>query len=429
MSIFDKAIGALIEIAFQKQFKNVKQQRVCDSYTFTELMLPASDGARLHTFVFRPNTNDEKVPCIIERTCYPMMFYGSKGIAKEFCKRGYGYILQASRGTGGSEGKWEPNVNERLDGLDLIEYLCSQEWVGNIGITGMSYSALAGWAMADEVPDQVKSMYLSVYGCDRFTSAYSKGMFRHDVLTGWAMKNAGFKVKVDYLKSCAYFPQIEVDEKLWGQRVDWYRDWISHSDNSDRYWTEGFWDMLKNIPARVKIPVYITEGWFDHHLASALNSYNALPPETKKHTILQIGPWNHMLQNAVDGYKKSAKQMKLNEVQEKLNWFEQTLKRDEQPTGEIRYYHVGADEWRNASQYPFSNNGEYKFVFISSNGKRKLGQSGHGVGKVEFLFHPNNPVPSVGAESMLTTSKQRGSKLQPEPDYRPDVLSFVSEPL
>ena len=30
---------------------------------------------------------------------------------------------------------------------------------------------------------------------------------------------------------------------------------------------------------------------------------------------------------------------------------------------------------------------------------------------------------------MLTTGKQRGSKLQPELDYRKDVLSFISDPL
>ena len=38
-------------------------------------------------------------------------------------------------------------------------------------------------------------------------------------------------------------------------------------------------------------------------------------------------------------------------------------------------------------------------------------------------------MPSHGAESVLTTIAEAGSLLQPEPDYRPDVVSFVSAPL
>ena len=45
------------------------------------------------------------------------------------------------------------------------------------------------------------------------------------------------------------------------------------------------------------------------------------------------------------------------------------------------------------------------------------------------MYDPENPVPSHGAESVLTTIAEAGSLLQPEPDYRPDVVSFVSAPL
>lgn len=45
------------------------------------------------------------------------------------------------------------------------------------------------------------------------------------------------------------------------------------------------------------------------------------------------------------------------------------------------------------------------------------------------MYDPETPVPSHGAESVLTTIAEAGSLLQPEPDYRPDVVSFVSAPL
>ena len=50
-------------------------------------------------------------------------------------------------------------------------------------------------------------------------------------------------------------------------------------------------------------------------------------------------------------------------------------------------------------------------------------------GERTFVYDPETPVPSHGAESVLTTIAEAGSLLQPEPDYRPDVVSFVSAPL
>lgn len=46
-----------------------------------------------------------------------------------------------------------------------------------------------------------------------------------------------------------------------------------------------------------------------------------------------------------------------------------------------------------------------------------------------YTFDPATPVESIGGEALLHTMPQIGSHLQPEPDYREDVLSFVSEPL
>lgn len=141
---------------------------------------------------------------------------------KNLAQRGFIYILQFCRGTGQSEGEWEPNVNERQDGLDTLNWLQNEPWVKNIGYWGNSYLALTGWCMADAVPSKVKGMYLSVYGTDRFTSAYSKGMFRHDVLTSWAMEmwdiawrlQKGSRIRVDI--SSSDFPQYSIHSNYAG---------------------------------------------------------------------------------------------------------------------------------------------------------------------------------------------------------------------
>ena len=117
-------------------------------------------------------------PVLIQRSCYPNQqpLYEINGV--ELTRRGYGYVVQTCRGTGKSEGHWEPNVNERPDGRDTLQWLNDQPWAENIGYFGASYLALTGWAIADIVPPKVKGMMLTVYGTDRFKSAYEKGLFR-----------------------------------------------------------------------------------------------------------------------------------------------------------------------------------------------------------------------------------------------------------
>ena len=48
------------------------------------------------------------------------------------------YATDACRGTGKSEGHWEPNVNERPDGRDTLQWLNDQPWAESIGYFGVS---------------------------------------------------------------------------------------------------------------------------------------------------------------------------------------------------------------------------------------------------------------------------------------------------
>ena len=48
------------------------------------------------------------------------------------------YATDACCGTGKSEGYWEPNVNERPDGRDTLQWLNDQPWAESIGYFGAS---------------------------------------------------------------------------------------------------------------------------------------------------------------------------------------------------------------------------------------------------------------------------------------------------
>lgn len=219
----------------QRQFDACPMQEKEYGIATQELYLPMSDGVKLYTLLYRPEGLPQ-IPVLVQRSCYPDQMDLYRVYGQELARRGYGYLVQICRGTGPSQGVWEPNVHERQDGYDTLQWLDAQPWVESIGYFGASYLALTGWAVADILPPKVKGMMLTVYGTDRFTSAYEKGLFRHDVLTGWAMPNAGRPIDADYLESCRYRPHAEVDTALWGGRLPWYQDWIHAANREDPYW-------------------------------------------------------------------------------------------------------------------------------------------------------------------------------------------------
>lgn len=399
----------------------------CETPIYEEKMVPMRDGVKLYAYCYLPE-GEGPFPVIQQRSCYAEMDFINKPTGEELAKRGYAYICQHCRGTGKSEGHWEPIVNEREDGLDTLDWITAQPWSGNIGIYGSSYLALVGWIVADAVPEQVKSMYLSNYGVDRYTSAYKDGLMRHDILTSWAMDNAGFPVTADYMESCRYRPHNEVDEKLWGRRLPWYQDWLSNPYRTCDFWQQGIWKKLSEIPRDIRIPLYISDSWYDHHLGSALFSYDRLPDEIKAHTTLEIGSWNHLMQLCLQD-KPTANAM-TNMTKTMVQWFEATLKREEKPEAAIHTYEIGADKWNTWECWPVKEEKTETLYFAPADkdGCRQLTETPVD-GTAGFVYDPEEPVPSHGAESMLHTMAEVGSMLQPEPDWRDDVLSFISEPL
>jgi putative CocE/NonD family hydrolase len=415
----------------KKQYEDSPYPIEYDEVESYEEMLPLRDGVRLRTIFYFPKTdNKQSFPTIVQRSCYPDMDKMIRINAEELAKRGFGFVYQYCRGVGGSEGVWRPNDNDRNDGQDFMNYLNSLEKVECMGYQGASYLAFTGWVMADILPEKVKSLYLTVYGTDRYTSAYKDGLFRHDILTAWAMSNAGRTITADYMESCRYMPHIEVDKALWGGELDWYRNWITNTSRTDPYWNEGFWHMLSQIPQKMNIPVYIGEGWYDHHLGSALKSYISLSDESKAHSVLEIGPWNHSGMPCIYGHKH--KNAEGNSILRTLDWFTRTLKNKELPDPKVRCYVIGADEWREWSSYPFEADREECF-YLSD---KPTGQRAYALqsatstnAQIGYTYDPSDPVPSHGAESLFATQKEIGSLKQPECGFRDDVISFISEPV
>jgi len=439
------AIGWLCFVQAFSQRDPVSDKQGADviyDYSYINTVVKGGEGFGLVTEIYLPK-GEGPWPVIITRTPYVNKKERSDDneSARRYARKGIGFIRQRCRGTGGSEGTYIPNIYEREDGLALVNWVANRKWCGSIGLVGVSYSALTCWIVADSLPDKVKGIYLEHYGIDRHLSAYKDGLFRQDILTSWAIDNASeiknkpFRDKDEpYYDQYRFMPQIEMDIKMLGTELKWYRDWITRPDYVDPYWSSGVWGQLKNNPAKIRVPVTIVAGLFDHHLEGTVLGYELLPDSTKRKSRLIVGAWDHFYQVTPDIHRPQHVG-DVNIAKDRFDWFYRLLVEEDVPEGNVQMYFIGADKWICQEQWPVKPDGELSFYLTDKPDKemekayslslgRKAGES-----KLSFVYDPDNPVFSVGGETLFASSGRRGSKLQPEIGYREDVLFFLSEPL
>ena len=446
---FIAAVAALLAAsaapsAAQDGASGVPAPELSGQYVYFEEMVPSGeDGIRLLTRIYLPE-GDGPFPVVVTRTPYVWGSGDYIEAGREYARRGIGYIQQDCRGKGGSEGFFSPNVNERADGIALYEWLAEQPWCGDIGIFGSSYTALTGWLVGDSIPDKVKGMYLSHYGVDRHISCFRSGLFREDIMSGWAIDNAeediirperkpGQAPGENYYDFYLYRPQVEADVNVLGQKLQYYRDWITHTDYTDPYWNTGVWADLKRIPYVIDVPLTIVAGQFDHHEEGTVLGYERLRPEIKARSRLILGSWNHSFQ-VTPTHVSTANAMEFDINADQFEWFYSLLVKKKEPRGEVRVYNIEADEWVNLDSWPIETASD-RTMYLSSEtaGDRwnvlALKTSEPQASSVSYVYDPENPVYAEGGETLFTSSGRRGSLRQSPAGYRDDILSFVSEPL
>ena len=401
---------------------------------YKDTLVAAADGSKLVTQLYLPETQ-ETFPVVVWRSPYLNFPTGDwmKG-ARDYAQRGIGVIIQRCRGTGGSEGVFQPNIYEREDGLALLNWLEEASWCKSIGLTGCSYMGLTSWIVADVLPPKVKGIYLEHYGVDRHLSAYSSGLFRQDILTAWAIGNATepirkpteFSTDFKYGDQMLYMPQVTMDKDLLGAPLPWYRDWITHTDYTDPYWHSGFWELLKSIPPKITVPMTIVAGHFDHHMEGTLLGYELLPEETKAKSRLIVGGWDHNYKTTPE-LPGLAHDIEVNINLDTFEWFHSLLLEEKDPEHEVLVYQIGADKWLHLAEWPSRQVFPVSY-FLDADGTLQ-GKAPAEESALSYTYDPLNPVLSVGGETLFSADDRKGSRLQPPVGYRDDILFFRSEPL
>lgn len=400
------------------------------------------DQILLETKVYFPS-GDGPWPAILIRYPYPNnepIYYAAYS---HFVEHGYVLIMQSARGTGASEGKWEPFFNERNDGIDTVNWLIKQKWQnGNIGMFGSSYLSFCQWMISDLLPSEVKTLVIDCFGTERYEQIYMNGMFRHDIYTSWAYSNSGLKPSTSpgelYKKGIYMRPHIDADKELFGSEIPFYREYLSNVDSSSEYWNKGVWAQLKEIPSKVKVPMLLIDGWFDHHLDGLVKGYLNLSEEVKSKSRLVIGPWDHMGNSPGELEYPNNRIMGTLNVKAGLEWFDYILKGKpyKHEVGSIDAYIVQKGQWETFENWP--PKAEIQTMYFNKSEEKYKG----GILSVnkpcneevlEYKYDPDKYITTNGGTALLAWITpgfgdiKHGVRLQEEPGYRDDVLTFISE--
>ncbi|MBB4826455.1 putative CocE/NonD family hydrolase [Sporosarcina luteola] len=397
------------------------------------------DGIHLATDVWLPEGADHAVPIIFIRTPYGKLLY--ENVYNHFIKRGYGVVIQDTRGRQDSEGKWLPMSKEREDGDDSLNWIASNSWCdGNIGMIGASYGGYVQWAAAASGNPHLKALISIVTAGSPFIDIPRKGGALVSGMLAWtfAMAEQTFNpenmLRSDWDEVVKIRPIQDIPKIALGRDIPFWNEWMEHAHEDD-FWKDVNWSLHKK---NIQAPAMIVSGWYDDNgmgTTEALEIVADFKPADKK---VILGPWMHDANTTRDiqGVPLGNNALRYDLDYRYQQWFDCKLKGlDVQLSDEpvVEYYITGENKWTQASSWP-PNEVAWTKLYVAGNGEadssidnRTLVSSLEVQGDyVEYVYDPKHPAPHL----IDISENEIGVPADyQEVEKRDDVLVFSSDPL
>lgn len=380
--------------------------------------VPASDGVELLTDLYLSHANT-RAPVIMMRSPYGRSSFGFNAYA--LASQGFNVVLQSCRGTFGSSGKFDPHHDEKRDGLATIEWIKKQPWYGgSIGTFGMSYLGYVQWAIAAAAGPELKAMAMQVTMSDFSQMTYCGDSLMLENAFSWThmmntMRKGGLRIVLQMLfgkltnEQWKTLPLASMDEKIAGERVPFWQDWMTHDSNSDPWWAPM---NFHSTIADIQPPISMLGGWHDIFLPFQMRDFSALQ-NAGKNVRITIGPWTHT--TAAGG------------LPDAIDWFKQHLLADKKnPAFEkpVKLYVIGADEWHYFDTWP------PREVQIESWYLQPKGELHDCIAPESpadnYRYDPADPTPSLGGPGLFAKECSVDNAAL---ESRADVLTYTSKVL
>ena len=395
------------------------------------LRIPMRDGLTLAADHYAPKAAGQ-FPTILIRSPYGRTARaGSFGLllgffGHRFAERGYHVLIQDTRGRFDSQGVFNPYFNESDDGHATLEWLCSQPWSnGVIGLWGGSYLGIVQWVIAADSP-AVKAIMPAITSTQLQKIVYPDGALDLGLALRWmTIFNRLDQARTNPLKSLLllwdvektiqpallHLPMVEADTIALGSKVDFFHDWIQHSDMSDDLWRE---NVEKIKLKQVTQPTYLMSGWYDFFLRGTLDDYATLR-DLGRRPYLTIGPWHHF--GAITS---------MADLREGLVWFDAHLYDDRSRLREkpVRIFVMGANEWRDMDSFPPPSTETRYYLQAAS---MLATEPAHALAEpTHYTYDPSDPTPAVGGAIFSILGGRRDNRAL---EARSDVRTYTTSPL
>lgn len=440
------------------------QTKPDDKYDRMEVMIPMRDGVKLHTIIYKPKEQHEKLPFLLERTPYGVDGYPSPErmtYVKDMAADGYFFVFQDIRGRYKSEGQYimsrnardksKPNsIDEASDTYDTIDWLLKNipENNGKAGEYGISYD---GWtsiiAAADPHP-ALKAVSEQATPQDMFLNDdfHHNGAFR--LSYGYEYAFMEETSKKDTLPQFSEYdtydwylklgPLSTINDKYAHHKLPSWDNFTKHP-NYDEYWKQ---QALSSRLDRPHTAIQHVSGWWDQEdMVGPQDAYAKLEKNDKDNqNFIVMGPWNHGGWAGGDGSKlgnikfdKPTGEYFRKEVQAK--WFAWYLKgKGDGKFAEAISFQTGSNEWKNYSKWP-PEDAKMQNLFLRDGNSLSFNKPSAADKTADsYVSDPARPVPYRARPVEETYSL--GSRWYPWltedqrfVDGRPDVLTFETDTL
>ena len=398
---------------------------------YEEFMVPLEDGVKLFTQLYLPEAGF-KGPVIVIRSPYekdcpnPEMY---TGFIAEFLRAGFALVYQHCRGTGKSEGEFFPYLNERADGLELLEWIRQQPFYAKeIFLSGGSYLSSVHYAYLNAIGDDVKGAILDVQECKRYNILYRNGIFKCGLHGSWGASM--YRKKQILRKSFSadafrIMPLTAFPKAVFGDESEFVAAEFSHPDPQDSYWDSpaGGGEYAKALE-NLRIPILFTTGFYDIYTEGVLDMWESLSPESRSRCALVVTPFDHNYRG-VGTTTLTYENGKIEEIwpNYKVEWYK-AIRENRAPDfvtlGNITWHAQHEGVWRTA---PHLENGKKELVFHLND--HTLDSEAAGEEKITYTYNPYAPAEFKGG----CCNNFGGQQLQGRADSRYDIISFVSDPL
>jgi len=244
-----------------------------------DVKVPMRDGVSILVDVFRPEDESKAVPPLIAWSPYgkhsptKYEYFPGCGVTSKdvspyaafegpdpayWVPRGYAVINVDTRGTWHCKGAATfISPEEAQDFYDLIEWAGTQPWSnGKVGLTGVSYLAIAQWRVAELRPPHLAA----INPWEGWTDTYREIVRHGGIPETWFWP---------FLQQFMAFSTTQVEDLL--------------SETKEHPLFDAFWESKSAHPERITVPAFVVASWTDQamHLRGTLEGFKKLSSKEK----------------------------------------------------------------------------------------------------------------------------------------------------